>query len=137
LKYANQAIAIDPENIDGYQRIYEISLTSGDAKAALAALDRAVKVDSRNPAFWTRLGKLYASLVFEADVEPKAEDLKRVNAVFQRAADNAGDDATVVKDVADYFAASQQIEQAIPLYIRVLELQPDDASARENSRRVS
>ena len=88
MKYANQAIAIDPENIDGYQRIYEISLTSGDSKAALAALDRAVKINSQNPAFWTRLGKLYASLVFEGDTEPKPEDLKRVNAVFQRAAGN-------------------------------------------------
>jgi tetratricopeptide (TPR) repeat protein len=131
LKYANQAIAIDPENIDGYQRIYEISLTSGDSKAALAALDRAVKVTSSNPAFWTRLGKLYASLVFEAETEPKAEDLKRVNAVFQRAAETAEDDATVLRDVADYFAATQQIDHAIPLYIRVLELQPDDSNARE------
>jgi tetratricopeptide (TPR) repeat protein len=57
--------------------------------------------------------------------------LKRVNAVFQRAADTAQDDATVLKDVADYFAATQQIAQAIPLYIRVLELQPDDSNARE------
>ena len=131
LKYANQAIAIDPENIDGYQRIYEISLTRGDSKAALAALDRAVKVNSQNPGFWTRLGKLYAALLFEPDTEPKPEDLRRVNAVFQRAAETADDDTTVLKDVADYFAASQQIDQAIPLYIRVLELQPDDSNARE------
>ena len=28
LKFANQAIALDPENIDAYQRIYEIELTA-------------------------------------------------------------------------------------------------------------
>jgi tetratricopeptide (TPR) repeat protein len=33
--------------------------------------------------------------------------------------------------VADYYAASQQLKEAIPLYLRVLELQPDDANARE------
>ena len=131
LKYANQAIAIDPENIDGYQRIYEIEVTNGDAKKALVALDRAVKIDSKNPNFWIRLGKLYASILFEPDTDPKPEDLQRVNAVFKRAAENAQDDATALKDVADYYAASQQVPEAIPLYLKVLELQPDDASARE------
>ena len=42
-----------------------------------------------------------------------------------------GDDSAVLKEVADYFAASQQIQEAIPLYLRVLELQPDDSNARE------
>lgn len=131
LKYANQAITLEPENIDGYQRIYEIELSSGNAKRALAALDRALKVNSRNPIFWTRLGKLYASILFGPDTDPKPEDLKRVNALFKRAAENADEDPAVLKDVADYFAASQQIQDAIPLYLRVLELQPEDANARE------
>ena len=131
VKYANQAIAIDPENIDGYQRLYEIGLTSGDSKAALAALDRALRVNSQSPGFWTRLGKLYAAILFEPETSPKPEDLRRVNAVFKRAAETAQDDAAVLKDVADFFAASQQIDEAIPLYMRVLELQPEDSSARE------
>ncbi len=106
-------------------------MTGGDPKRALAALDRALKINSRNPAFWTRLGKLYASILFDSDAEPKPEDLRRVNAVFKRAADSAADDAGALKDVADYFAATQQIPEAIPLYLRVLELQPDDSNARE------
>ena len=131
LDYANQAIALDPENIDAYQRIYEIELTSGDAKKALVTLDRAMAVPSRNPVFWTRLGKLYATILFKPDEDPNADDLRRVNEVFKRAAENAGEDAAVLKDVADYYAASHQIQEAIPLYLRALELQPDDASARE------
>lgn len=131
LDYANQAIALDPENIDAYQRIYEIELTSGNPKKALVTLDRAMNVQSRNPVFWTRLGKLYATILFKPDEDPAPDDLRRVNEVFKRAADTAGDDAAVLKDVADYYAASQQINEAIPLYLRVLELQPDDATARE------
>ncbi len=131
LKYANQAIALDPESIDAYQRIYEIESNRGDPRKALAALDRASKVSSRNPTFWTRLGKLYASIVFTSEAETTLDDVRQVNVIFKHAAENANDDPTVLKDVADYFAASQQIQEAIPLYLRVLELEPDDMNARE------
>src|SRR4029079_11330126 len=94
-------------------------------------LDRAAKANSKNPAFWTRLGKLYALLVFKPDTDAKPEEIARVNEVFKKAADRAGDDPAVLKEVADYYASSQQLKEAIPLYLRVLDLQPDDANARE------
>ncbi|CAN5492238.1 tetratricopeptide repeat protein [soil metagenome] len=131
LKYADQAIALDPQNIDTYQRLYEIELATGDPTKALAALDRASKVPSKDGAFWTQLGKLYASIFFKPGEEPIPEDIERVNTLFRRAVKVAPDDAGVVKDAADYFAASQQIPDAIPLYLKVLELEPDDANARE------
>lgn len=131
LKYANQAIALNPESIDAYQRIYEIELTRGRSKEALAALDRAAKINSADPAFWTRLGKLYAASLFQPEVEPTPEDLRRVNVFFKRAVENAGTDAAAIKEVADYFAATQQIAEAIPLYLKVLELEPEDSNARE------
>ena len=33
--------------------------------------------------------------------------------------------------MGDYFASTQQIKEALPFYLRVLELQPDDANIRE------
>lgn len=131
LKYADQAIALDPKNFDAYQRLYEIELTGSDPKRAAQVLERAAAVTSNDPAFWIRLGKLYASMLFKAEVEPKPEDLKRVNELFRKAVACAGDDSAALKEVADYFAASQQIQEAIPLYLKVLELQPDDSNARE------
>ena len=131
MKYANQAVALDPKNFDAYQRLYEIEMTGGDAPRALQVLERAANARSDDPAFWIRLGKLYAAMVFKSDVEPKPEDIKRVNDFFKKAAEKAGDDSAVLKEVADYFAASQQIQEAIPLYLKVLELQPDDSNARE------
>ncbi len=130
-KYADQAIALDPKNFDAYQRLYEIELTGKDPKRAAQVLERAAAVTSDDSAFWIRLGKLYASMLFRPEVEPKPEDIKRVNDLFRKAVASAGDDSTVLKEVADYFAASQQIQEAIPLYLRVLELQPDDSNARE------
>src|ERR1700730_18307111 len=45
-EFANRGIALDPTNIDGYQRLYEIQLAAGDEKKALQSLDRAAKVKS-------------------------------------------------------------------------------------------
>jgi len=131
LRYANQAVTLDPLNFDAYQRLYEIEVVAGAPEKALMALDRAASAKSDDPAFWIRLGKLYASIVFKAESDPKPEEIKRINGFFQKAAEHAGDDPAVIKDVADYYAASQQIAEAIPLYLKVLELQPDDANARE------
>lgn len=131
LSYANQAIALDPQNIDAYQRVYEIEMANGDSRKALAALDRALKVDTDDASFWTRLGKLYATIFFKPNEAPKREELQRVNDIFHRAAKTAGDDPVILKDVADFFAASEQINEAIPLYLKILELEPEDSNARE------
>jgi tetratricopeptide (TPR) repeat protein len=131
VKYANQAIVLDPLNIEAYQRLYEIEAAAGAPQKALTALDRAASVKSEDPVFWIRLGKLYAAIVFKSETEPKPEEIKRVNGFFEKAVANAGEDSTALKNVADYYAASQQIQEAIPLYLKVLELQPDDLNARE------
>jgi tetratricopeptide (TPR) repeat protein len=131
IDYANRAIALNPGDVEGYQRLVEIELAAGQERSAVEALDRALKVHSSDPNFWIRLGKLYVAILFKSDSQPKADELKKINEVFKRAAEYAGDDPGVLKEVADYYAASQQLKEAIPLYLRVLELQPDDANARE------
>ena len=131
IDYANRAIALNPADVEGYQRLVEIELAAGQERRALEALDRALKVHSTDPNFWMRLGKLYVAIVFKSESQPKADELKKTNEIFKKAAENAGDDPGVLKDVADYYAASQQLKEAIPLYLRVLELQPDGANARE------
>jgi len=131
IDYANRAIALNPGDVEGYQRLVEIELAAGQERSAVEALDRALKVHSSDPNFWIRLGKLYVAILFKSDSQPKPDELKKTNEVFKKAAENSGDDPGILKDVADYYAASQQLKEAIPLYLRVLELQPDDANARE------
>ena len=131
IDYANRAIALNPGDVEGYQRLVEIELVAGQERRAIEALDRALKVQSTDPNFWIRLGKLYVAILFKSDSQPKPDELKKTNEIFKRAAENSGDDPGILKDVADYYAASQQLKEAIPLYLRVLELQPDDANARE------
>jgi tetratricopeptide (TPR) repeat protein len=131
IRYAKQAVALAPNEIDGYQRLCEVQLSAHDLKGALQTLDHAAKVETNDPSFWTHLGKLYLALITEPGKNPKPEEVPRVNAVFRKALQLAPGDASVLKDAADYFAASQQVQEAIPLYLRVLELQPNDSSARE------
>ncbi len=131
IRYAQAAIKLAPTEIDGYQRLAEVELTARQPKEALRTLDRASQVETNDPSFWIQLGKLYLALVAQPEKNPKQKDLDKVNTVFRKALDLAPGDASVVKDAADYFAASQQVQEAIPLYLRVLELQPNDSNARE------
>lgn len=100
-------------------------------KKALQSLDRAAEMRNDDPVFWARLGKLYASIVVKPDRAPKSDEISRVNNIFKKAAEHAGDNPAVLKDVADYYASTQQITEAIPLYLHLLELAPDDTNARE------
>jgi tetratricopeptide (TPR) repeat protein len=131
LKYANQAVALDPQNIEAYQRIYEMELAAGHSEQARQALERAAKANSNDADFWLRLGKLYASSVAKPDETPDPAELERVNEFLAKATALAGDNAALLKEVADFFASSRQIQRALPLYLRVLELRPDDSSTQE------
>ena len=131
IEFANKAIALDPQKIDGYQRLFEIYLTAGDEKRALETLDRAAKMPIDDPTFWARLGRLYGSVILKPDAKPNPEQTARLNDVFEKAAAKGQNNAAVLKEVGDYFASTQQIKEALPFYLRVLELQPDDASVRE------
>ncbi len=131
VQYAEEAVKLAPNEIDGYQRLAEVQLTAKDRKGALRTLDRAAQVTTNVPAFWTQLGKLYLALLAQDGKTPKPDELQKVNDVFRKALTLAPSDASVLTDAADYFAASQQVQEAIPLYLRVLELQPNDTNARE------
>src|SRR3989442_372274 len=61
IEFTNKAIALDPQRIDGYQRLFEIHLNAGDEKKAAERRDRAAKVRNDDPMYWARLGRLYGS----------------------------------------------------------------------------
>src|SRR5437879_11957002 len=85
IDYVNRAIALNPRNIDAYERLCEIALTAGDEKKALQSLDRAAEVRTDEPAFWTRLGKLYATVVFKPDRPLQPSQISRLNDIFKKA----------------------------------------------------
>jgi tetratricopeptide (TPR) repeat protein len=129
--FVNKAIALSPDAIEGYQRLCEIELAAGDENKALVALERAAKVQTNDAAFWVKLGRLYAAIILKPDAKPSSAELERLNEVFDKAAVNGQEDAAVLKEAGDYFSSTQQIAKALPLFLRALELEPDDAKLRE------
>ncbi len=129
--YANRAIAIDPAEISSYSRLCEIYADLGETAKARQTVERAMKVQTDDPVFWARLGKLYGALATQSGEQQTPQDAAKISEIFKKAADNAKDDPNILRDIADYYSSSKQVKEAIPLYLRVLELQPDDASARE------
>ena len=121
-KYAQDALALAPENFATHLALYELQATAGDTKKAGQVIERAAKVNSKDPKFWTQLGSLYRRLYLKEDGSAGPEELKKMNAVHLKAADLGKGDAAILTDVGDYFVLSKQVQEAIPYYLAVLGL---------------
>jgi tetratricopeptide (TPR) repeat protein len=150
-KYAAQALEIDPNNIYCYQYLKEIYKASGQTQKIAPLLDRAAKAESKDPAYWLQLGLLYidallkgpafappdvSTLTAHAAPPKPSDELKKTDAVFQKALTFGNDDPDVVEKVADFYVATQQLPDAIPLYKRVIEMDITRNGARENLARA-
>src|SRR5438876_1383694 len=79
IAFANKAIALDPQRIDGYQRLFEIEIASGDEKRAWATHDQAAKIQAESPSFWIRLCRPYSLIYLKPDAHPSPEQTARLN----------------------------------------------------------
>ena len=133
LKSAAQALDLDPANILDYVYLRILYLATDQSAKVAPLLERAAKVDSKDPDFWLQLGKLYIqTFITEDPTKDGGEDLKKTSAIFQKAAAAGYDNAEAVNKVANFYAITKQYKEAIPLFDRVLELDPSQTSAREN-----
>ncbi len=150
LKYAQQALEINPANIYCYQYLKEIYKASNQTAKIGPLLERAAKTDSKDPAFWLQLGELEvetlpkdatsnpseAAALTSAPAAPKTSDeLKKTNLVFQKALAYGSGDPEVLEKVADFYVTTRQLPDAIPLYKHVIEIDQSRNDARENLAR--
>ena len=125
IKYAEQALALAPENFTALQLIYELYAANGQEKKAGELLDRATKSASTAPKYWAQLGELEQRLWLKDDGAAEPAQLQKMNAAFRRAAELGKDDAQILTRTADYFVLSKQVKEAIPYYLAILSLKPD------------
>jgi tetratricopeptide (TPR) repeat protein len=125
LRYANQALQLDPKGMASYVNLFELYLVADEPRKAEQILDRAAKLDNNDPQFWLQLGDLYMRLLLNEDGSATPEGLRKMNAVFQKALTHGVDDAFVAARVGDFNVLSQQIANAIPLYEKVIRLKND------------
>jgi tetratricopeptide (TPR) repeat protein len=125
LKYAGQALDLDPDNEIFYLTNYELELNLGQNKKAGEMLDRASKLQNDDPQFWLKLGELKIQASVKEDGSSAPDDLKKMNALFQKALSFAKNEPGVIAKAADFYVLTKQVKEAIPLYIKVLGLKSD------------
>ncbi|MEO7319198.1 MAG: tetratricopeptide repeat protein [Chthoniobacteraceae bacterium] len=120
LKAAEQALAVAPQNFASYLANFELLLAAGDLKKAGALLEKATKSGSMDAKFWVQVGDLYTRLLLKDDGTSQSVDQQKMNAVYRRAGELAGEDATILSRVGDYFVLSRQVKEAILFYLKVI-----------------
>jgi tetratricopeptide (TPR) repeat protein len=120
MKYAEQALALAPDDFQALHAIYELHVTAGQPKKAEEVLDRATKSKSTEPRYWVQLGDLYTRLYLKEDGSSDQENLQRMNTVYRKAAELGKSDAVILAKVGDYFVLSRQVKEAIPFYQQAL-----------------
>ena len=135
IKYAEQALALAPENFAALAAAYELYAANGQEKKAGELLDRATKSASTAPKYWAQLGELEQRLWLKEDGAAEPAQLQKMNAAFRRAAELGKDNAQILTKAADYFVLSKQVKEAIPFYLAILNLKQDtDGPPLENVR---
>ena len=122
LKYAQQALDLDPTNFASYVAVYEIFQSIHEPGKAREVLDRAAKLTSTDPQYWLQLGGFYLKSLGDGPIAP--DDLKKISAVYRQALASGGDDPVTLASVAEFYARTQQEKEAIPLYLKALKFSP-------------
>jgi tetratricopeptide (TPR) repeat protein len=135
LKYAEQALALAPQDYNAYLALFDLYLSSGQTKKAEQVLERAAKSDRTDAGYWVQVGKLYQRLCLKEDGAAEPAQLEKMNAIHRKAGELGAKDAIVLTEVGDYFILSKQVKEAIPYYLAILKLPPGPNDAPLNNVR--
>jgi tetratricopeptide (TPR) repeat protein len=130
VKYAEQAVQVDPKNFVGYQTLFEVYIALNRKKEAESTLLKAQKLESSDPNFWLNLVDLTIQLYSNKQDSFPAQRVTAVEPLLKKAAEFAATDGNVYAKIADDYVLIDQVASAIPFYLRTLELNKDNADVR-------
>ena len=130
VKYAEQAVQVDPKSLAGYETLFEIYMALNQKKDAQAILGKARKLDSKEPSFWISLADLSIQLYESGQKGFPASKFSEIDQLLKKAAGLAGDNGVIYAKIADDYVLIDQVSSAIPFYLRTLELNKDNADVR-------
>jgi tetratricopeptide (TPR) repeat protein len=130
VKYAEQAVRVDPKNFTGYETLFEVYLALKQKNDAEAVLIKAQKLDSKDPNFWLSLVDLSLQLYDTGRGNFPPSKVAAVDPLLKRAASFAGNDGNIYAKIADDYVLIDQVASAIPFYLQTLELNKDNADVR-------
>lgn len=128
LKYAEQALELNPGNFPAYMGVYDVEMTLGQPQKAAEVLERARKTGNPDPQFWVQLGDAMLKPLLHVEGMQHAEipktELEKISGVYDKALALAGNDPAMLAHVADFHASVHEEAAAIPLYLKALKFSP-------------
>jgi tetratricopeptide (TPR) repeat protein len=130
IRYGEQAVKVAPENFGGYQTLVEVYLIQKRKQDAERVLQQANEVSSDNPSFWLNLAGLFVKLYEPRTGDFPASHANAVEAPLRKAVVLAGEDGSVYSRAADTYVQINEFAEAIPLYLKALDLNKANADDR-------
>jgi len=126
LKYAQQALDLDPSNFASYIAVYEIYEDTGQPQKALEILDRAATVNSTDAQFWIQLAD--ARIKSFGDQPIAADQIAIITGYFVKAVALDGSNPLTLARAGDFYAHTDREKEAIPLYLKAIKCSPANAA---------
>jgi len=123
-KYLREAIKVAPSVFAPWQELYDIKRSAGLAEQANAVLDEAAKSKTVNPEFWLNLAELASQPFLNETAKADPDLVARINGFLDKTREFGGDNTLLLGGVGDVLVITRQIEEAIPVYLKVAELKP-------------
>jgi tetratricopeptide (TPR) repeat protein len=141
VKYADQALCLDPEHLPTILAAFEVYCENGQSKKAELLLERGTRSKSKDPQFWLQLGELHSRIWLKDEAGTLPAHRQKINDVYRKAVEYGRKDPEVLSKAADYFVLSKQLQEAAPLYETALvsksaEKDPSTLSLREKLART-
>ena len=121
-KAYEQAMRIDPKNIDAYQGLAQVHQLSGDYNGALAVYHKGLKVDSGAASLWYDMGMC----------EARHGDWKTAVENLAKASNLEPENRTYTKSLAFALARTGRSEESVACFKKVM----DESQARYNVARL-
>ena len=124
---AGEAVERFPGNAKAHANLAALLLFDNRRDEAAAVIERAAAREEPSARYWVELGSA-ATQVWPVR-EPAGRE--KVLALFRKALPLAGQDDSILEDVADFLATIREMPEAASLYQKVTAARPADLKARE------
>ena len=131
IKYAQMAQEASPKTFAPYAMQWEIYLSLGQGAKAQQVLEKASRSKSTDARFWLSLAEAANRDALRTGAQFSEADLQRLSALVGKAELLGGNDPEVLNRAGDLYSLAHQVDKALPLYRKLVELKPSFPKVRD------
>ncbi len=131
VKYAQTALEASPKAFPPYGALCEIYQSQGQMTKARQVLEKAAKSKSPDPKFWLALAEAVSREPLRSGATLGEPELQRLSALLGKAESLGAENPEVLSKAGDLYSLARQVEKALPLYKKLVEVKPSFPLARE------